>query len=80
MRQTIPVISNSLIVVPILQGHRLIAQFLRQPLLSKEKLEERFDVVQMLIEDFVLNQSLREEHLRKVLHKNNNKHYKIDKL
>lgn len=49
-----------------LQGHRLMAQYLRQPLVSKEKLEERYDLVQILMDDIILRQTLRDDHLRKV--------------
>ncbi|OXA56996.1 DNA mismatch repair protein Msh2 [Folsomia candida] len=48
------------------QGHRLMAQYLRQPLVSKEKLEERYDLVQILMDDIILRQTLRDDHLRKV--------------
>lgn len=43
-----------------------MAQYLKQPLVSKEKLEERFDLVQILVDDVILRQALRDDHLRRV--------------
>lgn len=48
------------------QGKRLLAQFLKQPLVDINKLQERLDVVDALVEDVVLRQSLFEDHLRRI--------------
>lgn len=48
------------------QGHRLMAQFLRQPLVDKEKLEERLDLVEMFVYDPIRRASIYDDHLRRV--------------
>jgi DNA mismatch repair protein MSH2 len=48
------------------KGHRLLAQYLRQPLVDKDKLEERYDLVEIFMQDILLREVLYEEHLRRV--------------
>lgn len=47
-------------------GSRKLMQWLRQPLLDVEEITKRQDLVQALVEDSVLRQSLSEEHLRRI--------------
>jgi len=48
------------------QGHRLLAQFLRQPLVNKEKLEERLDLVEAFVGDTLRRSAIYDDHLRRV--------------
>ncbi|ODN00753.1 DNA mismatch repair protein Msh2 [Orchesella cincta] len=48
------------------QGKRLLAQFLKQPLIDKDKLEERLDIVEALVGDIVLRKTLCDDHLRRI--------------
>lgn len=47
-------------------GHRLLAQWLRQPLIDINKIEERQDLVEALVSSVDLRHSLGEEHLRSI--------------
>nr|XP_027229017.1 DNA mismatch repair protein Msh2-like [Penaeus vannamei] len=47
-------------------GHRLLAQWLRQPLVDINKIEERLDLVEAMVCTVEMRHSLGEEHLRRV--------------
>ncbi|KAK4320785.1 hypothetical protein Pmani_008361 [Petrolisthes manimaculis] len=47
-------------------GHRTLLQWLRQPLVDINKIEERQDLVEVIVSDIDLRDSLGEEHLRRV--------------
>ncbi|XP_068207962.1 DNA mismatch repair protein Msh2-like [Palaemon carinicauda] len=47
-------------------GHRLLAQWLRQPLIDINKIEERQDLVEALVSSVDLRHSLGEEHLKSI--------------
>ena len=46
------------------QGQRLLAQWLKQPLLNKSKIEDRLDMVELLVGEIQLLQALQEEQLK----------------
>ncbi|XP_012264178.2 DNA mismatch repair protein Msh2 [Athalia rosae] len=48
------------------QGHRLIAQWVRQPLRDIALIKERHDIVEALVKDNELRTSLMEDHLRRI--------------
>uniref|UniRef100_A0A1B6C2N8 DNA mismatch repair protein MSH2 n=1 Tax=Clastoptera arizonana TaxID=38151 RepID=A0A1B6C2N8_9HEMI len=48
------------------QGHRLLSQWVKQPLRDLLSISDRHDVVEVLVQDTELRQSLYEEHLRKI--------------
>ncbi|KAJ3032339.1 MutS-like protein [Rhizophlyctis rosea] len=48
------------------QGARLMAQWLRQPLMDLAEIDERHNIVEALCEDIQLRQSLQEEHLKAI--------------
>lgn len=48
------------------QGHRLLAQWVKQPLRDLNAVNERHDIVQVLFESEELRQTLTEEHLRRI--------------
>jgi len=45
---------------------RLLAQWLRQPLRDRRAIVERHDVVQVILQDAEMRQTLRDEHLRRI--------------
>ncbi|CAK9806196.1 DNA mismatch repair protein Msh2 [Anthophora quadrimaculata] len=48
------------------QGHRLLAQWVRQPLKDLSLIKERHDIVEALVNDNELRSNLSEDHLRRV--------------
>lgn len=48
------------------QGHRLIAQWVRQPLRDLSLIKERHDVVELFVTDNELRSALHEDHLRRI--------------
>lgn len=48
------------------QGHRLMAQWIRQPLRDFALIKERHDIVETLVKDNELRSSLMEDHLRRI--------------
>lgn len=48
------------------QGHRLIAQWIRQPLRDLALIKERHDIVEVLVKNNELRSALSEDHLRRI--------------
>ncbi|XP_066599246.1 DNA mismatch repair protein Msh2 [Prorops nasuta] len=48
------------------QGHRLLSQWVRQPLRDLSLIKERHDIVEVLVEDTELRSALNEDHLRRI--------------
>lgn len=48
------------------QGHRLLAQWIRQPLKDLCLIKERHDIVETLVNDNELRTNLSEDHLRRI--------------
>lgn len=48
------------------QGHRLLAQWIRQPLKDLSLIKERHDIVEVLVNDNELRSNLNEDHLRRI--------------